>query len=90
MWHTPLTSVILEIFFEGKAEVTGKQPKRSELTLVKLKILQGSKNHKHHGDFKFQFVYDLAGPDHSKATLAYMKGNLPFSIEPPIPQMLHL
>jgi hypothetical protein len=30
-------------------------------------------------------VHDLAGLDHSKATLAYMKGNLPFSIGTPIP-----
>jgi hypothetical protein len=44
---------------------------RKGVRQVKLKILQGSKNHKHHGDFKFQFVHDLAGPDHSKATLAY-------------------
>ncbi len=27
------------------------------------------------------------GADHSKATLAYMMENLPFSIGPPVPQM---
>ncbi len=44
MWHTPRSSVILDIFYEGKIEETAKQPKKSELTQVKLKILQES-NH---------------------------------------------
>jgi hypothetical protein len=66
MWHTSWSSFILGIFYEGKIEETAKQPKKSELTPVKLKILQGSKNHKHHGDFKFQFVHDLAGAYYSK------------------------
>ena len=45
MWHTPWSSFILEIFFEGKIEETGKQPKRSEPTQVKLNILQETNSH---------------------------------------------
>jgi hypothetical protein len=45
MLHTPRSSVILDIFYEGKIEETGKQPKRSEPIQVKLKIFQESKNH---------------------------------------------
>ena len=43
--------------------------KRGEATQVKQKNLQGSKDHKHHGDFKFQFVHYLAGADHSKPAI---------------------
>ena len=56
-------------FWEGKIEETGLPQKRGEATQVKHKNLQGSKNHKHHGDFKFQFVHDLAGADHSKPAI---------------------
>jgi hypothetical protein len=45
MLHTPRSSVILDIFYEGKIEETGKQPKRSEPIQVKLKIFQESNNH---------------------------------------------
>ena len=34
--------------------------------------------HKHHGDFNFQFVHDLAGALSSKETIALMNENLPF------------
>ncbi len=34
MWHTPRSSFILDIFYEGKIEEIGKQPKKSELTPV--------------------------------------------------------
>ena len=44
-WHTPRSSFILDIFYEGKIEETGKQPKRSEPTLVRLQISQESNNH---------------------------------------------
>ena len=44
MWHTSRSSFILEFFYEDKIEETAKQPKNSELTQVKLKILQES-NH---------------------------------------------
>ena len=30
------------------------------------KILQGSKDHKHHGELKFQFSHDSDGLDHYK------------------------
>ena len=49
-------------FWEGKIEETVKQPKKSEPTQVKQKNLQGSKNHKHHGEFIFQFVHDKSIP----------------------------
>jgi hypothetical protein len=45
MCHTSRSSFILGIFYEGKIEETGKQPKRSEPIQVKLKILQESNNH---------------------------------------------
>jgi hypothetical protein len=45
MLHTHRSSFILDIFYDGKIEETGKQPKRSEPIQVKLKILQESKNH---------------------------------------------
>ena len=45
MWHTSWSSFILGIFYEGKIEETAKQPKKSELTPVKLKILQESNNY---------------------------------------------
>ncbi len=45
MWHTSWSSFILGIFYESKIEETAKQPKKSELTQVKLKILQESNNH---------------------------------------------
>ena len=44
MWHTSWSSFILGIFYEGKIEETAKQPKKSELTQVKQKILQESNN----------------------------------------------
>ncbi len=44
---------------------------------VRLQISQEPKNHKHHGDFKFQFLHDLAGADHSKPAIAQMKEYLP-------------
>ena len=34
--------------------------------------------HKHHSDFNFQFVHDLAGAHFSMGTNALMKENLPF------------
>ena len=34
--------------------------------------------HKHHRDFNFQFVHDLAGALSPKETIALMKENLPF------------
>jgi hypothetical protein len=34
--------------------------------------------HKHHSDFNFQFVHDLAGAHYSIETIALMKENLPF------------
>ncbi len=45
MWLTPRSSFILGIFYGSKIEETAKQPKKSELTQVKLKILQESNNH---------------------------------------------
>jgi hypothetical protein len=45
MLHTPRPSFILDIFYEGNIEETDKQPKKSEPTQVKLKILQESNNH---------------------------------------------
>jgi hypothetical protein len=45
MSHTSWSSFILGIFYEGKIEETAKQRKKSELTPVKLKILQESNNH---------------------------------------------
>ena len=45
MWHTSWSSLILGIFYEGKIEETGKQPKRTESIQVKQKILQESNNH---------------------------------------------
>ena len=45
MWHTSRSSFILGTFYEGKIEETGKQPKRSEPTLVRLQISQESDNH---------------------------------------------
>ena len=45
MWHTSRSSFIQGIFYEGKIEETGKQPKRSEPIQVKQKILQESNNH---------------------------------------------
>jgi hypothetical protein len=45
MWYTPRSSFILDIFYEGKIEETGKQPKRGEPIQIKQKILQESDNH---------------------------------------------
>ncbi len=45
MWYTSRSSFILDIFYEGKIEEAGKQPKRSEPIQVKQKILQESNNH---------------------------------------------
>jgi hypothetical protein len=42
--------------------------------------------HKHHSDFNFQFVHDLAGALSSKETIALMKENLPFLIKTTNPQ----
>ncbi len=64
MWCSSRSSFILDIFYEGKIQDTGQPQNRSDATQVKLNILQGSKNHKHHGVFKIQFVHDLAGADH--------------------------
>ena len=46
MWHTYRSSFIQGIFYEGKIEETGKQPKRSEPIQVKQKILPKSNNHR--------------------------------------------
>ena len=46
MWHTSRSSFIQGIFYEGKIEETGKQPKRSEPIQVKQKILPKSNNHR--------------------------------------------
>ena len=72
----------MDIFYEDKIEETCQSPKRSEPTQVSLQISQESKNHKHHGDFNFQFAHDLTGADHSKAAIDDGKFNH-FSIIPP-------
>jgi hypothetical protein len=43
MCHTSRSSFILGIFYEGKIEETGKQPKRSEPIQVKLKFYKNQR-----------------------------------------------
>ena len=42
--------------------------------------------HKHHSDFNFQFMHDLAGAYYSIGTIALLKGNLPFGNKTTNPQ----
>jgi hypothetical protein len=67
--HTPRSSFILDIFYEGKLK--GQTNHRKVVSQRKLDY----KIHKNQRttsitNFNFQFVHDLAGADHSKATIA--------------------
>ena len=45
--------------------------------------------HKHHSDFNFQFLHDLAGADHSKPAIGQMMENLAFFDRTTHPQMFY-
>jgi hypothetical protein len=45
MLYTSRSSFILDIFYGGKIDKAGKQPKRNKPIQVKQKILQESKTH---------------------------------------------
>ena len=66
MSRTYRSSLILDIFYEGKIEKAGqpvsqRKTERSESTKVSLQISQELKNHKPQGDFNFfsilKFLY---------------------------------